>query len=112
MADELPLFTHWNRFLDWLLDRLERFPKDARFTISQRMANLALDVLEAIIEATYTKERAPILQRLNLTLEKLRVLTRLCHRRHYLSDAQYEFAARGLLEAGRMTGGWLKHATG
>lgn len=110
MTHELPLFEHWNRVLDWLLDRLEHFPKHVRFTISQRMANLALDVLEGIIEATYSKERAAILRQLNLNLEKLRILTRLCHRRHYLSDAQFEFAARGLLEAGRMAGGWLKHA--
>ncbi len=112
MSAELPLFEHWNRFLDWLLDRLERFPKDTRFTLAQRMANLALDALEAVIEATYSRERLPILQRLNLILEKLRVLVRPAHRRRYLSDAQYEFAARELLTAGRMTGGWLKHAAG
>ncbi|MCB9473378.1 MAG: diversity-generating retroelement protein Avd [Candidatus Delongbacteria bacterium] len=110
MSSELPLFEHWNRLLDWLLDRLERFPKDARFTLAQRMANLALDALEAVIEATYTKNRLPILQRLNLILEKLPVLVRLAHHRRYLSDAQYEFAARELLKAGRMAGGWLKHA--
>ncbi|MDP2361026.1 MAG: diversity-generating retroelement protein Avd [bacterium] len=110
MHEAAPLLEHWNRFLDWLLDRLERFPRDARFTISQRMANLALDALEAIIEAAYTKDRVPILRRLNLILEKLRVMVRISHRRRYLSTDQYEHAAENLLTIGRMVGGWLRHA--
>ncbi len=111
MEPELPILEHWSRFLDWLLDRIERMPRTSRFTIGQRMSNLALDVLEGILEAAYSKDRVAVLRRLNLSIDKLRVFTRLCFRRRYINGTQYEFAARELDTAGRMAGGWLKHAT-
>ncbi len=111
MADteaELPLFVHWVDFLDWLLPITGGFPRSARFTFSARIENLALDVLEDVIEARYTSKKTQILRRANLRLEKLRVLLRLCHRRRYVATTGYEQAARGIDEAGRMVGGWLK----
>jgi hypothetical protein len=45
------------RFLAWLTPTIEKFPRSHKFTISDRIQTIALDVLEALIEATYTKER-------------------------------------------------------
>jgi len=109
---DLPIFVHWVDFLDWLLAKTGGFPKSARFTFANRIDNLALDVLEDIIEARYTREKVAILQRANLRLEKIRVLIRLCHRRRYLAHAGYEHAARQIDEAGRMLGGWIKQQEG
>jgi len=55
-----------------------------------------------------TRERGPLLKRVNQELERQRVLFRIAHDRRYLSVAQYEHIAKALDEAGRMTGGWLK----
>ncbi len=33
--EELPIFTHWVQFLEWLLPATERFPKRVRFTFSE-----------------------------------------------------------------------------
>ena len=101
---------HWYRTLDWILVAVERFPKSARFSLASRIADLALDAMELIIEAIYTQERGHILDQLNLYMEKLRVLFRIAHHRRYLSNAQYEFIAKAVNEAGRMAGGWRKHA--
>ena len=105
---ELPVFAAWVRFLDWLLGTTEGFPKRVRFTFSSRIDALALDVLEDLVEARYTRGKTAILRRANLRLEKLRVLLRLCHGRRFLAHGAWEHAAREIDEVGRMVGGWLK----
>jgi hypothetical protein len=51
------------RFLAWLVPAVEKFPKSHKFTIGHRVQTIALDVLEALVEATYTKERGQHLRR-------------------------------------------------
>ena len=105
---DYPLFVHWYKVLDWILDRCEKMPKHVRFSVSGRIANLALSVQEGIIEAIYTKDRKGILNQLNLRLEKLRILFRLVHDRKYISTRQYAFISEQINVAGRMVGGWMK----
>ena len=105
---ELPIFTLWLQFLEWLLPTTEKFPKRARFTLANRIDNLALDIVEDLVEARYSRDKAAILRRINLRLERLRVLLRLSHRLQYLSHGAYEHAAKSVNEAGRMLGGWLR----
>ena len=64
--------------ISWLLGRVEKFPRSQKFTLGDRIVNLALDTLELLIEATYTRDRLPLPRRANLQLEKLRFLIRLC----------------------------------
>jgi len=64
--------------------------------------------LEALIEATYTKERVQHLRRANLGIEKLRFLLRLAADLRVLDRRRYEHAARSLDDTGRMIGGWIK----
>jgi hypothetical protein len=49
------------QFLAWLVPTIEKFPKSHKFTIGNRIETIALDVLEALIEATYTKERTQLM---------------------------------------------------
>jgi hypothetical protein len=108
MTQDYPLFEHWYRSTDWLLDRCEQMPRNVRFTLSSRIAELALDTLDLITQAIYAREKRPLLQRINLNLERLRILLRLCHDRRLISTAQLEFAAEAVRTAGAMCGGWLK----
>lgn len=108
MKEGYPLFNHWYQTLSWILDSVERFPKNARFSIASRISDAALDTMEGIIEAIYTKDRLHLLNRINLDIEKLRVLFRLANDRRFISMKQYEYIARELDKAGRMTGGWRK----
>jgi hypothetical protein len=103
-----PLFEHWYKTNNYILDRCEQLPKSVRFTISSRMMTLSMEVLELIIEAIYSKERKPILRKINLHLEKLRVFFRLCKDRRYISIQQYGQVSKMINEAGKMCGGWLK----
>ncbi|KXB09155.1 hypothetical protein AKJ60_00850 [candidate division MSBL1 archaeon SCGC-AAA385M11] len=108
MREDYPIFVHWYNTLDWILSRVENFPKNARFSIASRIADLALETMESIIEAIYARQRLHILDRINLYIEKQRVLFRLAHSRQYISTSQYEYIANALDEAGKMTGGWRK----
>ena len=111
MAPEVPeVFVRWENFTGWILDHTEKFPKSVRFTFAGRIDNLVLDVFERLVEARYTRQRAAILARVNLDLEKLRLLLRLCHARRYLSDGAFEHAIKEIDQVGRMVGGWQKQA--
>lgn len=110
--DELPVFTRWYKFLGWVLDITEKFPKRIRFTLCSRIDNLALDIIEKIIEAAYTQNKIDFLKSANLKVEKLRVLMRICYEKGYLSTRSYEYAIKELYETGRMLGGWIKNQEG
>jgi hypothetical protein len=58
------------QFLLWLGPTLQKLPKTQRFTLGDRIQNEALDMLEALIEATYTRDRQQHLRRAKLGIEK------------------------------------------
>jgi hypothetical protein len=101
------LESHY-RFLAWLIPTVERFPRRQKFLLGDRIQTSALDILERLIEATYTRRRGPALTAANLGLEKLRFLCRLARELRYLDPRRYEHAARQLDETGRLVGGWRK----
>ncbi len=70
---------------------------------------MALDVMERIIEAIYSRERQSPLHSANLSLEKLRVLFQISLDNGYVSIKQYEYIQREIHEVGQMIGGWIKH---
>jgi hypothetical protein len=105
---DLSVFIKWTEFIEWLFPHTEKFPKRSRFTLALRIENLALDIIEDLVEARYAKEKLEILKRINLKLEKLRILLRLSHKFRYLSTQSYEFAVKNLNEVGQMIGGWIK----
>ena len=103
-----PALEAMYRFLLWLIPALDKFPRSQRFLLGDRIESAALDVLDRLIEATYTRERARLLAQANLGLERLRFLVRLAADLRHLDRERYEFAARALDEIGRLVGGWKK----
>lgn len=102
------LLVKWHDLSGWILDRVESFPKNQRFIFGQRVANHMLDVMELLVEAAYTREKAHLLSTANRKMEVLRWLLRLCHERQLLTQKQYLHASGLLVECGRMCGGWLR----
>lgn len=108
---ELPVvLVKWYDYAKWLLERVEGFPKSQRFVIGQRISNLALDVLEALVEATYARKKAEALGRANRKIELVRWMVRMAKDRGLMGASQFQFSAERLDECGRMVGGWLKRA--
>ena len=96
------------RFLEWLIPAVEKFPRAQKFLLGDRIQQTALDVLEDLIEATYSRQRRAHLDSANLGLEKLRFFFRLAMDLQCLDTRRYEHAARCLDETGRLIGGWIK----
>lgn len=96
------------RFILWLIPTLLCFPRSQKFLLADRIQEIAIDILEALIEATYTKHRDGPLSQANLGIEKLRFLLRLCRDLKYLDLRRHEFAVRSLDDTGRRIGAWRK----
>lgn len=96
------------QFILWLIPTVEKFPRDQKFLLGDRIQSTALGVLEELVEATYTKSRKNHLVKANLGIEKLRFFFRLGIDLQYLDERRYEHAARSLDEVGRLIGGWQK----
>ena len=110
-----PALERMYQFQLWLVPTVEKFPRSQTFLLGDRIQTTALDVLEGLVEATYTRERTHLLDRVNLGIEKLRFLFRLAMDLRHLDMRRYEHSARSLDEIGRLVGGWRKaqdaHAT-
>lgn len=103
-----PVLEKTYQFVLWIVPTVEKFPRAQKFMIGDRIQTAALDVMEHLIEAAYTRDKQAILNRTNLQLEKLRYLFRLAFDLRMMDMRRYEFAARALDEIGRMVGGWRK----
>ena len=92
----------------WLMGRVEKFPRSQKFTLGDRIVNISLDTLDILIEATYTQKRLPLLQKVNVQLEKLRFLIRICHDFKLISAKQYTYISNEINEVGKLVGGWIR----
>jgi 23S rRNA-intervening sequence protein len=103
-----PALERHYQFVLWLIPTLEKMPRAQKFLLGDRLQTQAMQVLEDLISATYTKARRQYLQQANLGLEKMRMLIRLAFDLQHIDIRRYEFAARSLDEVGRLVGGWLR----
>ena len=103
-----PALEAHQQLILWLVPVLEKFPQSQKFLLGDRIQSTAFDVLEALIEATFSRERQGQLARANLGLEKLRMFCRIAHDLGHLDPRRYEHAARMIDDVGRLVGGWAK----
>ena len=108
MTKDYPLFIKWRGLVSYLLDLSGKYPKNVRFNLCDRITNLSLDAMELIVEAIYTKQRSVPLKKLNLTLEKIRVLMQISKEMKHISLKQYHYIVSEINECGKMVGGWNK----
>ncbi|MFM9951379.1 MAG: diversity-generating retroelement protein Avd [Saprospiraceae bacterium] len=96
--------------LKYTIPVLEKFPRNQKFTLADRIQDALSELLEELIRAYYApmsikKEK---LQNINVRLEILRHYFRLCYDIGLYNSLKYKDFAERLDEIGRMTGGWLK----
>ena len=103
-----PALEAHQQFIVWLVPTIEKFPRSQKFLLGDRIQATALDVLEALIEATYTRDRRAHLARANLGLDKIRVFFRIATELQHIDVRRYEHAARSIDEVGRLVGAWTK----
>lgn len=103
-----PALEAMYQFLLWLVPAVDKFPRNQKFVLGDRIETAALDVLDALIAATYTRGRDSLLSDANLGLERLRFFMRLSCELRLIDTRRYEHAARSLDDIGRLVGGWVK----
>ena len=103
-----PALEAMYQLVRWLIPTVDRFPRRQKFLLGDRIQSTALAGLERLVEATFTRSRSRLLDRVNVDLDKLRLLLRLAKELGYLDARRYEHAARRIDEVGRLVGGWRR----
>jgi hypothetical protein len=111
MPKEVDALTKLYDFILWMIPKLEKYPRNQKFLLGDRIENLLLDILELLVEAAYSAKKADLLKSANFKLEKLRYLVRLSKDLQLISLKSYEFSARSMNEIGVTIGGWLKYSS-
>ncbi len=96
--------------LEWLIPQLDKFPRQRRFTLGERIETGLLEVLEGLVDAAYSRRKADVLLRANRRLDVVRHLWRLSYRLQAVSGKGYGHGSRLLVELGRQIGGWQRAA--
>jgi len=104
----MEIVERFYKVLNWYTSRISRFPRQARNLIGQPLQERLLVTMDLLIEAVYTPKREIILKEINICLDRLRYLTRLCVDQQLFSLKQMEYAAGELNSVGGMLGNWLK----
>jgi len=97
-----------HKLLLWIIPILDKFPRNRRFTLGERLENGLLDVLVDSVEAFYCKQKHPLLSHANRQIETVRHLWRLSYELHLISQQRYQYGAKSIDEIGRQIGGWLR----
>jgi len=87
---------------------LNRFPKSQRFVLAQQIENQMLELEKLVIQANAERDKRRSLFRLDVELEKLRVLVRLAHDLKFMDMRRYALISERLVEIGKLLGGWIK----
>ena len=85
-----PALEAMYQLVRWLIPTVERFPRRQKFLLGDRIQSTALAGLERLVEATFTRSRSRLLDRVNVDLDKLRLLLRLAKELGYLDARRYE----------------------
>lgn len=95
-----------HELLEWMIPKLDQFPRNRRFTLGERLENGLLIVLENLIAAAYQKSNVDLLKTANLQLDLVRHLWRLAHGLKAISLESYGNGSQRLTELGRQIGDW------
>jgi hypothetical protein len=94
----------------WSCRHIANFPRSHRFTLGERMERRLYDVLELLLKAKYSGQKAGLLRQANMELELLRFQFRLAKDLKCFTLKRYEHGVRAVNEIGQMVGGWLKQS--
>lgn len=112
MATKENVLTKTDDFIKWFLPKIEKFPRNYKFLLGDRLVGIQLDLLEQLIEAYYGTRKLAHLRQANVEIEKLRHLLRITAEMRWIGLKQLEFATRELNAIGSLVGGWIRQQQG
>ena len=91
---------------------VRNFGRYHKYSLGTELRERSRRVLERIMEANQSRERAALLGQLRLELEQLKLLARLCHESGgFASTRAYLHVAEQVVEISRQNEGWLRQAS-
>ena len=108
--DELLVIDRTYELVKCFLRRLEKFPRSHRYVLGRQIEQSLYAVCTGLMRAKYAAapDKREALTGVNLELESLRMFCRLAHEVGMVPHKSHAYAAREMIEIGRMVGGWLK----
>lgn len=110
MAVKESIVEEFYGFIKYLLPIINKFPREQKFILGDRMQKQVFHIHELYIEAYYGQKqrKKENLHLVNIKLEQLRYLLRLSYDMRYINNKRYEYISEQLRDIGKKTGGWLK----
>ena len=105
MAESDNLLTKMQDLLVYLIPQLNKFPRDQKFVLGDRIETKLLAVQADCLRAYYSRDKRGHLLEANLQLEVARHLVRLAHALKLFSNHTCGVLAEKMDEMGRMIGG-------
>lgn len=109
----LPIIQHliatykvWHEFLPHV-------PKDARYTLGEKVDALFIETIELIFTATYLskEQKLPYLQKSAVKLDLTKFFLQIFWEIKALDNKKYIILSEPLEKIGRMLGGWIRQIT-
>lgn len=94
-----------------MIPALDKFPRNRRFTLGEKIETGLLDVLGCCVSASYSRNKRETLAAASKQLAVIQHLWRLAFELQTISSKSYRFGSQKLLEIGAQIGGWLKSAS-
>lgn len=108
MLHELIIYQKHYDLILYAFPIVNRYPRNARFTLGQQTHGCMLDIARLIARANRERSRSRTLWEIDGKLDELRLLTRLAKDLRLLSVRQYGLINQRVSEIGRLLGGWIK----
>lgn len=108
MLEDLVIFQKLYDFTLWFFPIVNKFPKQQRFVLGQRIENEILEIVELVAVANGETEKGRTLKTASAKLDLLRMLIRLAKDLRFVSVKQYGLASERLNEVGRLLTGLMR----
>jgi len=105
---DLPIIQKTYDLIVWFVPRINKMPRDFKFTLGDRLQANLYGILENLITARWRREKIEILHAANARLDLIRYQTRLCREFKLLDDRRFEHVSLLINEVGKTLGGWIR----
>lgn len=97
-----------HELLRWIIPQLDKFPRNHRFTLGERLETALLEVLEALVAAAYSGDKRADLELANRKINVVRHLWRLAFELKIVAHKSYAYGSERIVQLGAQIGGWRK----
>lgn len=111
MAQELKVIADFYDLMLYLIQRVEKFPRHHRHSLGIAIENRLQTILGLLLRAKFARDKAAILEEVNLELDILRFQVRLAKDLKAISVQSHGQTFKLMHDIGAQVGGWIKSRT-